>query len=300
MKFGTTFSHQQLQHLGCSVPDALDKATELNLDYLRICTHWNEVEKTEGSYDWSALKEILNVCQKNNQDVILTLGVKAPRYPEFYFPDWIENKDPNNQQTQEKILGFIKKTIEEFKHLSCIKYYQVENEALDPSGPDNLVVPLSFLTTEISLVKKLDTRKIITTLWGNELSKRNSLQKLTKISDIIGLDIYYQQFIKKIFGKSLYVGPLDNQQKMTKLLNKYSKESWIMELQAEPWEASERDYLSENPKSISPQKIESFYQKASRLPVSTIMFWGFEYWFYQLDKKDNNNYFKTISGMISS
>ena len=294
MKLGITFSHKQLQHLECSISDALDKALELNFEYLRICTHWDEIERTKGKYNWSQLEKILNTCQKKQQDVILTLGVKAPRYPEFYFPKWIEHKDLSNKQIQEKILSFIKKTIEKFKHLSCIKYYQVENEALDPSGPDNLSIPLLFLTKEISLVKKLDNKKTITTLWANELSKRDSLKKLIKISDIIGLDLYYQQFIKKILGKSIYIGPLDSHQKITKLLTKHDKEAWVMELQAEPWEANEQNYLAENPKSISPKKIKSFYQKASHLPVSTILFWGFEYWFYQLSKNNNNSYFETI------
>ena len=73
-----------------------------------------------------------------------------------------------------------------------------------------------------------------------------------------------------------------------------------MELQAEPWEANEPDYLAQNPQSISPQKIKSFYQKAKQLPVSTIFFWGFEYWFYQLKQNNNNSYFETISEIISS
>jgi hypothetical protein len=300
MKFGTTFSHHQLQHLSCSVADALDKAIELKLDYLRICTHWDEIEKIEGEYDWSQLEKIINACEKKQQDVVLTLGVKAPRHPEFYFPNWVENKDLRNPQTQEKILNFIQQTIKKFKNLSCIKYYQVENEALDPSGPDNLTIPLSLLKREVALVKKLDNKQVIVSLWANKLSKRNLLPKLAKTADIIGLDLYYQQFISKILGKSLYRGPADSHQKMVKLLSKLDQETWIMELQAEPWEDNQQDYLAPNPQSISPQKLKSFYQQASQLPVSAIFFWGFEYWFYQLKKNNNNDYFDTISEIIAS
>jgi len=300
MKFGTTFSHRQLQNLECSVFDALDKAIKLNFDYLRICVYWDEIEKKEGQYNWSQLEKTFTTCQKKKQDVVLTLGVKAPRYPEFYFPNWLKDKDLNNKQTQEKILTFVKKTVEKFKNLSCIKYYQVENEALDPSGLDNLTIPLSLLKKEISIVKKLDNRKIITSLWGNDLSKRKLLPKLAEISDIVGLDLYYQQFVKKILGKSFYIGPADSQQKMLKLLSKVDQEVWITELQAEPWEANEQNYLAKNPKSISPQKIKSFYQKVSQLSVSTIFFWGFEYWFYQLSKNNNHSYFETISEITSS
>ena len=148
MIFGTTFSHRQLQHLSCSVSDALDKAIELNFDYLRICIYWDEIEKVEGEYDWSQLEKILAVCEKRQQSVVLTLGVKAPRYPEFHFPNWIENKNLNNIKTQKKILNFVEKSVARFKNLACIKYYQIENEALDPSGPDDLTIPLSLLKKE--------------------------------------------------------------------------------------------------------------------------------------------------------
>ena len=300
MKFGTTFSHRQLQHLSCSVSDSLEKAIELDFDYLRICTYWDEIEKDEGKYDWSQLETILNTCQKKQQSVVLTLGVKAPRHPEFYFPNWIKDKDLDNKKTQQKILSFVKQTLKKFKNLSCIKYYQIENEALDPSGPDNQKIPLSLLKKEINIVKKFDHKKTIISLWGNELSRRKLLPKLAKTTDIIALDLYYQQFVKKIFNKSFYMGPLDSQKKLANLLSKIDQEIWIMELQAEPWEAGEQGYLAQNPQSISPDKIKTFYQKASQLPISTIFFWGFEYWYYQSSQKNNNSYLETISKIISA
>lgn len=300
MNFATTFSHRQLRHLSCSVFDALDKAIELNLNYLRICTYWDEIETAEGEYDWSLLEKILNVCQSRQQSVVLTLGVKAPRYPEFYFPQWMKSRDLKNKKNQEKIINFVKKTVEKFKNLACIKYYQVENEALDPSGPDNLTIPFSLLKQEISVVKKLDSRKIIVSLWGNQLSRRKLLPKLAEVADIIGIDIYFKQFIKKVLNKSFYLGPLDSQSKIAKLLLGVEQEVWIMELQAEPWEENEQAYLSNNTRSISPEKIKLFYKKINQLPISTVFFWGFEYWYYQLSKNNNPSYFETISQIIAS
>lgn len=139
------------------------------------------------------MAEILDTCEKKQQPVILTLGVKSPRYPEFYFPEWVKHKSPDNNDTQKKILNFIKQAVNNFKHLSCVEYYQVENEALDPSGPDHQIIPLSFLKQEVEFVKKLDTKPVIITLWGNELSKRNFLNQLSSISDVVGIDLYYQQ-----------------------------------------------------------------------------------------------------------
>lgn len=285
MFFGTTFSHRHLKYLNCSVPKALNKAIDLNFDYLRICSYWSDIEKVEGKYDWSELETIIKTCQKRKQKIILTLGVKAPRWPEYYFPSWLNNKKLNNIKTQEKILNFVEKTINKFQNYSCISYYQIENESLDPSGPNLLRIPLPLLKKEIALVKKLDNKEIILSLWAGLLSKRNVLNTLTKNSKIIGIDLYYRQFIFKILGKSFYIKPFDSQKKIETLLKKTNKEIWVMELQAEPWEANHQGYLSINPKSISPQKIKNFYQKASQLPVSTIFFWGFEYWFYRQKKR---------------
>lgn len=299
MQLGTTFSHHHLKFLGCSVPKALNQAIKMNFDYLRICTYWSEIGTSENHYDFSELEEIIKTCQKHHQKVVLTLGVKAPRWPEYYFPDWLTNRDLKNQKTQEKILNFVKKTIQQFKKYSCISYYQIENEGLDPSGPNSSIIPLRLLKKEIALVKKLDNKEIILSLWANLLSKRKVLDTLSKNSKIIGIDLYYKQFVFKILGKSFYTGPLDSPKKITSLLNKTKKEIWVMELQAEPWESCHQEYLSEKTPSISPEKIKDFYIKASQLPVSTILFWGFEYWYYRAQKNDNR-YLETINQLIAA
>ncbi|MGD9129497.1 MAG: endo-1,4-beta-xylanase [Candidatus Woesebacteria bacterium] len=299
MKLGTTFSHRQLQYLNYPVIEALHTAFKLKLDYLRLGTYWDEIETTEHHYSWSSLEKILKLCQKNKQKVVLTVGLKAPRYPEFYFPTWLKNKNLNAAQTKSKILDFISKSVSQLSKFSCISHWQVENEPLDPSGPDKQTIPFSLLKKEVDLVRSLDKRPIITNLWGNALSKRNLLPKLEKISDVLAIDLYYQQFFKKILGKSFYIGPLDNQKKMSQLLVNCKKEVWVMELQAEPWEANQVDFLSDKPQSISPEKIKKFYQQASQLPVTTIMFWGFEYWFYQF-KKGNAQYLDTIAKIMKA
>lgn len=300
MKFGISFSHRQVKHLGYEVDEALQKALELKLDYLRIGVYWDEVEPTEGKFIWHSVTNIIDVCEKQQQKVVLTLGVKAPRYPEFHYPSWLEYKDPHNIQTQRKILTLIEKTLRKTQNYTCISHYQIENEALDPSGEQQQIIPLDFLKKEVQLVKKLSSKPIITSLWGNNLSQRKLLSPLVSISDIVGIDLYYQQFISKVLNESFYKGPTDKPTKLKKLLNQASTEKWIMELQAEPWEADEAAYLSKTPDSISPQQLLKNYQKASQLPITTIMFWGFEYWFYQLKQYQNDEYFQVVQSIMQN
>lgn len=61
--------------------------------------------------------------------------MKAPRWPEYYFPSWVMDKTPEG--AREYVLQFIKTVIEKFKKYLCISAWQVENEPLDPSGAAN-------------------------------------------------------------------------------------------------------------------------------------------------------------------
>ena len=257
----------------------------------------NKIETEKDKFNFLKIKKILNFYEKNNQNIILTVGIKAQRWPEYYWPDFIENKNPNNEKTQNEILDFIKQSIKELKKYSCIKYWQIENEALDPSGPKNQQIPLAFLKKEIDTIKKIDSRPIISTAWGNDLIKRKSLEKLNPLTEIIGLDLYYKQFIGETLGKTIYLGPQFSTKKFKKHLSKFPENKfWITELQAEPWEKDESTYLSANPKSISPQLLEKNLEKVLALPIETILFWGFEYWLWRKLNGDNS-YFEFIQNL---
>lgn len=285
--FGITFSHTHLNYLKIPINDALDLAMEMGFSHLRLGSYWREVEKSKGVYDFSVLENLLTRCEKTKQKVIMNAGVKSPRWPEFYWPGYLKEKNFNNSEAKKRTLLFIEKLIETLKNFSCITHWQVENEPLDPSGQENLAVPVDFLKEEIELVRKLDSRPIILTLWANDLKSRQLFPEVLPISDVVGLDLYYKQFMKSDKGKSFYEGPRTNDDYLREIVKTSHKEVIITELQAEPWEKDEKGYLSKNPESISPKILESNLKKALSLGVKEILLWGFEYWYYQKSQGDN-------------
>ncbi len=285
-QFGATFSHPHLEYLKIPLEFALEESLKQNFTYLRLGAYWNRIEKNPNQYDFAELIYLLNFFAKNKQKIILTLGVKAPRWPEFYWPDFIEQKSTTSPETQEKILKFIKKVIEATKHFSCITHYQVDNEPFDPIGTENLCISVSFLIQVIELVRKLDRRPIILTLWGNAVMSRGFFKKAEELADIIGLDLYYKQFIAQVFGKNYYKGPNQSDSALEKLINSSTKPVWITELQAEPWEKDEQGYLSKNPESMNSEQLQKNIERAQKLPVQEILLWGFEYWLGQKRQGD--------------
>jgi len=291
--FGITFSHPHLEYLGLDVEEALQEALRFHFAHIRLAAYWDRIETARKKYNFSELKKILETCQKNQQAVVLTVGMKAPRWPEFYWPAQLSKKNPHNVGTQQAVLDFIRATVQELKTFTCITHWQVENEALDPSGPKAIWISKKFLRQEVALVRSLDKRPIINTVWGNDLWRREAFKESSKLSDIVGIDLYYKHFALEIFHHAFYAGLRISERKFQKILQKNPKPIWIMELQAEPWEKDAAAYRAENPASISPALLKKNFQRASRLPVEEILFWGFEYWFWRA-KQGDQRYFDLI------
>jgi GH35 family endo-1,4-beta-xylanase len=263
---GITLSHPQLEYLGIPLQEAL--------------------EKTKDIFDFNELDKILNYFEQTNQKIVMTVGVKAPRWPEYFWPEHLQHKNIDHLETQKHILDYIEKTVAHLKTYQCITHWQVENEPLDPSGPENLSISADFLKQEVSLVRKLDSRPIIGTIWGNALVQRGLFPLLEKMVDIVGIDLYYKQYVTTILGKHIYTPPFQTENQLKNLINKSTKPVWITELQAEPWEKDEEGYKATQPHSITPDLMKQNIQKVEALPVKQIFLWGYEYWLWRAQQGD--------------
>src|SRR5260221_2422766 len=181
-ELGAAFSHRHLKYLNLDIEKALIQFKNLGLKWMRVCCYWDEIESVEGKYQFNEVDRIVVFCEKNNINVILSIGMKAPRYPEYYFPNWLKRKSNflgvikiKEKELLKSVQNFISQVIQHLKKYKSIKIWQVENEPLDPAGDKRLRISSEFLTQEISLVRKLNpSRKILVNVWGNELFGREN------------------------------------------------------------------------------------------------------------------------------
>lgn len=286
MILGTTFSTNHCEYIKLDYQDSFKQILDLKFDFIRIGTYWSIIESSKEDIELDSLMYMLDLCENNGQDVVLTIGMKAPRWPEFYIPKWAQDN------LEQNVLDFNLKILQFIKNYTCIKYLQIENEPLDPTWPDNNFVPVNLLYKEIEQAKSFNY-DVIVNFWGNELTKRNLYPLVINYTDIIGIDIYYNQNI----GPNKYTGPLDSDPKLKKLITKITKPIWIMELQAEPWEVDVFYAKDIPPKSINPKLLEKNYDRAIKLGVKAIFFWGCEFWLWQKAKGDLS-YLETIKNII--
>lgn len=289
---GLTFSYRHAEFLGLDAKKTFSRLLKQRWSIIRLPLYWDDVQPKPGVWDFSRVIEQLKECERRGQSVVMCLGIKSPRWPEFYWPSWIESRDLNDQLVQSHILTFVQESAKRLAKFSCITHWQVENEPLDRSGPQFLKVPLALLQTEVALVRSLDSRPIVLTAWGNDLSFRNALPELAKMADVLGIDIYYQQFFLELFGRSFYRGPQDSLQRLQKLLSPYKQPIWIAELQGEPWGKDHGFYLNPG-KTFTSQQLRNHWQNVRDLPLEKILWWGCEFWYYQAGQ-GNQEYLEAV------
>lgn len=296
MKLGASFSHPHIEHLGIDPMDALKEFESLGLKWIRLGCYWRDIEEKKGKYNFEGTEKLIRFCDKNDIDVVIAIGMKAPRYPEYYIPDYIklnvQKQIVDDKEVEERVLTFIKKCVETFANYNCVKVWQVENEPLDQSGPNSWKIDEKILKKEVNLVRKLDSsRKILINVWGNDLSERGVYKNVLSLADIVGLDLYTKHEFS-VNGKfEKYIGPNDSVSKIKEIAKEISQntELWITELQAEPWEpdiVSDKD----NPPSFLPSSFEENMEYGVKLSPDVILLWGFEYWLYRKKKFNDERY----------
>lgn len=280
---GTTFAPRQITYLGLDPHQAFQDLLKQQPEIIRLGVYWQEAEPTPNHYDFSQTEWYLKQCERTHQPVMLTIGVKAPRWPEYFWPDHIQVKDPQNSHTQQRLLRFVAQSTTHFQHFNCITHWQVENEPLDVSGPNKLSLPPQLLAQEVAIVRQLDPqhRRVILNLWANKIDFRQVVQ-LVNVADILGLDIYPKQFIGRVGKKKLYRGP--DWQDLRQICQRYP--TWITELQAEPWEPDLTNYQSPHPASINGDLLKQNLEQAQTLGAQKILFWGWEYWWWRRQQPD--------------
>lgn len=275
MRFGITYLDHEVLKRGLNPDQALHAIAELGIDTVRVGAYWNQIQPQPDTWDFDALDRILNHLQSQKLDVVLTVGMKAPRWPEFYMPDWLPSHAPDYVGGYAR--EFITQVVNRYKGLSVIQVWQVENEPLDVGGKLKTAIPLYVLASEINLVRQLDPKRPIhLNFWGNNIIRRADYQEASQLADVIGIDLYYRQ-PAKWFG---YHGPYFFDWQLKRWIASQPKPVWITELQGDAWEKNHNHKWQANPGSMSPYHLQQSFKRAISLNPEAVLFWGYEYWLW--------------------
>jgi len=277
-EFGATFSKEFCDELGLNWKDAyISMLDDLKVRYVRLPAYWDEIEKTEGVYDFGDMDYMVGQASARQAHLIITLGRRQPRWPECHSPAWDNKNTP--AQSDADVLKIIKEVVLKYKDNPSVMDWQVENEAF--LGTFGVCPPFdeNFLRQEVALVKSLDSRPVIITGSG----EMSSWKKEAATGDIFGTTMYRVVY-NSWFGYVRYFFPSSYYNLKAKLANISQDKMLIIELQTEPWvphgnmTSLTQDQIN---KSMSVDQLRANLQYAINVDPQQIYVWGVEWWYWQ-------------------
>jgi hypothetical protein len=328
VQVGISFSPERAEYLGLDYRDAFKRLEALHFRIIRLSAYWDEIDRDGyGRLDW-----LMNEARRSHQPILLTVGMKALGWPEFFIPPALLPVNIGSGQDiatdaglRNATLSFIGDTVLRYRDSPVLYAWQIENEPLNRAGPQRLWIDASFLKAEVSSVRQVDDhhRPMIVNAFSHfnlifdqvsarqgfdlqqllgfdaDSAERDSLSVLSK-GDILGLDVYTAIGYQFLGQNHLAQADADWPERLAgvrDLARSQDKQAWITEAQAEPWEASDGSFA--NPKSISPKAIRSTFANLKDEGYSTVLFWGAEYWLWQQDHGDAG-WLNTIKAILRS
>lgn len=277
-EFGATFSKEFCDDLKLDWKEAyLAMLDDLKVRYLRLPAYWEEIEKTEGTYDFTDLDYMVNQASDRDAKIIITVGRRQPRWPECHSPAWT-NKN-NDSENNAKLLKLIEAIVLRYKGNPHIINWQVENEAFLSTFGVCPKLDKNFLQEEVSLVRSLDSRPIIITGSGELSSWKNE----AKTGDVFGTTMYRVVY-NSVIGYVKYFWSSDYYRLKAKLAGINPDEALIIELQTEPWvDRGSMAYLTKDQinQSMSIDQFKANLQYALNVNFKQIYVWGVEWWYWQ-------------------
>lgn len=301
---GTSFARWRAEALGLGYRAAFERICAMRFALIRLSASWREVAQFGyGHLDW-----LMSEAERSRQRVVLTVGMKALGWPEFYLP---EDLDPDDAAVRRQAILHVRDVVGRYRDNPMLAAWQIENEPFNRSGPKSLWIPRRMVRAEVAAVRALDRNRPVVVSsfahfdegldrsssrhqsgWKRRLglappAEREALSILRR-GDILGLDVYSSIGWLDAGGRERLAQAAADQLAVVadwqRIARHQGKRLWVTEAQAEPWEA--RRQTHGDPLSLQPEAIGDLVNRLVGIGVETILLWGSEYWLWRADNGD--------------
>jgi hypothetical protein len=301
---GTSFARWRAEALGLDYRAAFERICAMRFGLVRLSASWREIAQFGyGHLDW-----LLGEAERSRQPVLLTVGMKALGWPEFYLP---YDMRPADLAVQRGAVAHVRDVARRYCDNPTLTAWQIENEPFNRSGPNSWWIPRPVVRAEAEAVRSVDRDRpqVVTgfahfdenldrsssrdqSRWRRRLglilpAEREALSILRR-GDVLGLDVYRTIGWRDASGREGIAQAAPDQLASVAFWQRIAREQgkrfWVTEAQAEPWETRRQTHA--DPLSIRPEAIGELVNRLVGIGVETILLWGSEYWLWRADNGD--------------
>ncbi|PIQ81887.1 MAG: hypothetical protein COV76_06435 [Candidatus Omnitrophica bacterium CG11_big_fil_rev_8_21_14_0_20_64_10] len=323
LRIGTTFSSKQCLYLGIPWKETYLKVLSLEPDILRLGAYWDQIEEEPGEYRFEELDWQIAHARRRKVPVLLTVGMKAPRWPEYHLPPWVRERIhvPRGQDISQdaflrgRTLAFIRAVVERYRDEPIIQFWQVENEPMDRSGPADWWIGPEFLEAQADLIRELDPSArpiVINTLAAPNpllrflrrwVMRNDPVEAAIRLANIVAVNVY-PIIGHRFLGCGMYfvTKPEERVRHVAGIADAVQESGrplWVTELQAEPWEPGHLAYQGRGePLTGRPEQLRPYFKELTDQEIQTVFLWGCEYWYYRKLRMDDPSWWKEVASLL--
>ena len=295
---GVSFSPAQAERYGNDWKENyIAVLDELEFRHLRIPAYWDRIEPSKGVYDFSDTDWMITEAKKRNAKVTLVVGQKSIRYPECFYPSWLDTS--NTKEVSENAVLMVENVAKRYKDNPTVEAWQLENEFLLKTFGNcpSKILTHQQLQKELKALEGVDTtRKIVLTQ-----SDQFGFPAIGPFGNVFGFSMYRLTWDKRIgyfrypqsgeyfWWKAAIISPLFNQSIK------------VHELQAEAWGPVGNENLeyNESLKTMNPEQFMDNINYAKQTRIKNIDLWGAEWWWH-LKKSGHDEMWQTVKNLEKS
>jgi hypothetical protein len=264
---------------------------DLQIRKYRLMSYWDEGEPKRGTFDYSALDWQMDEAAKRGAKVSLSIGLRQPRWPECFQPEWADTLKGN--EWKQALYAYVETTVNRYKNHPALESFQLENEALtwwfgQCDAPDR-----ERVVEEFAMVKKLTTKPVLMSL-----SDQYGYPLGVPTPDGFGYSVY--RIVYDHTGPGYYIHfstPLWYHKLRGAIISAiWHKPMFVHELQLEPWgpEDTKKLSLKEQDISMDYDQIHDNVRFASQIGFEDVYTWGSEWWYWRREKFGDHGVWEAV------
>jgi hypothetical protein len=303
ISYGITWSKPYAEALHINSQDGLKAVLEeLRIRHVRLPVYWTEVEKAEGTFDWTSIREQLETIKQYNGQATLILGAKQVRWPECWVPSWMDGRSDEDRRRMQR--RYVEAAYALFQDEESVVRWQVENEPSFPFGDcvgmqkEEVIGELAFVRAqEEERAGQGKTKRPVTTTDAGELA--TWLDFAGKV-DGIGISLYRTVLTRTHEPVHYWFYRPGFYAIRARLFRPYIGPVYLSELQMEPWapKAITADSPDEHFVIFSQKDMREHFEFARQTGFSEIHFWGAEWWYFMKTQRNRPEYWETMKELL--
>lgn len=282
LEMGVSFIPDYAQSLGVDPQQTMDALLGIGVRHFRLVSYWSDAEQTRGQYDFSQLDWEFQKAEAAHAKVILTVGLRQPRWPECHQPDWAGQLP--KEQWQAALQKYMSAVVQRYQHSPSLESYQLENEYFLKGFGICTDFSRQRLVDEYALMKRLDPHHpVIVGRSNNALGIPLGQPQPDEFSISVYKRVWdagvTHRYIEYPYPAWFY-GFLAGTQRIVN-----HRDMIIGELQAEAWPPNGKSIseisLAEQNKSLNAKRLQDRFGYGRATGMRQIYLWGAEYWYYR-------------------